>query len=306
VDSRVEYELRMHRVLRHIDAHLDAALDLATLAAVAHFSAFHFHRLFAAWMGETLGEYLRRRRVEMAAMRLAAQPRLPILNAALSAGFGSGEAFSRAFKAHFGCSPSAWRARQVAGAANRNFDQVHGNPDQDVAAAGGHHGTSFNARSEVAMKVTLIDREAARVVYLRYTGPYGDPIARFWGETVYPWMVTHGLLGQPRYGVSHDDPDITDRSQCRYDAGVELPADYQCPRNMLTTTIPGGRYAAMPFNGDAREIEDVWRRLLRDWLPSSGLQLDARPCFEYYARDASYDQATGAFSCDLCIPVAPL
>lgn len=60
-DSRAEYQARMHRVLAHIDTHLDEPLDLATLAGVAHFSPFHFLRLFSAWMGETLGDYLRSR-----------------------------------------------------------------------------------------------------------------------------------------------------------------------------------------------------------------------------------------------------
>ena len=84
----------MHRVVAYIDAHLDGPLDLNTLAEVAHFSQFHFHRLFSAWMGETLGDYLRRRRLEIAAMRLASQPRTAILNIALSTGFGSAEAFA--------------------------------------------------------------------------------------------------------------------------------------------------------------------------------------------------------------------
>lgn len=57
----------MHRVIEFIDYHLDEPLELDALAAVANFSAFHFHRLFTAWMGETLGEYVRRRRLEVAA-----------------------------------------------------------------------------------------------------------------------------------------------------------------------------------------------------------------------------------------------
>jgi AraC family transcriptional regulator len=61
-DSRIEYERRMHRVIEVIDRRLDQPLDLASLAEVAHFSPYHFHRLFAAWTGETLGDYLRRRR----------------------------------------------------------------------------------------------------------------------------------------------------------------------------------------------------------------------------------------------------
>ena len=111
--SRAEYELRMHRVLAHIDSHLDQPLSLNNLADVAHFSPFHFHRLFTAWMGETFGDYLRRRRVEIAAMRMAAQPRTSVLSTALSVGFGSAEAFTRAFKARFGCAPTTWRADEV-------------------------------------------------------------------------------------------------------------------------------------------------------------------------------------------------
>src|SRR5207249_8434504 len=123
-DSRSVYERRMHKVLDHIDRQLDKPLDLESLAEVAHFSPFHFHRLFAAWMGETLGDYLRRRRIEVAAMRLSSQPRLPVLTAAIGVGFGSGEAFARAFKTRFGCSPTAWRGRNSHGqGANRNLEQ---------------------------------------------------------------------------------------------------------------------------------------------------------------------------------------
>ena len=92
----------MHRVLEHIDRHLDERLELESLAQVANFSSFHFHRLFAAWMDETLGEYLRRRRIEVGALRLVTQPRLPVLQVALSVGFASAEAFARAFKVRFG------------------------------------------------------------------------------------------------------------------------------------------------------------------------------------------------------------
>jgi AraC family transcriptional regulator len=55
LDSRRQYEARTHRVLEHIDRNLDQRLELEDLARVANFSPFHFHRLFAAWMGETLG-----------------------------------------------------------------------------------------------------------------------------------------------------------------------------------------------------------------------------------------------------------
>jgi AraC family transcriptional regulator len=70
--------------------------------------------------------------------------------------------------------------------------------------------------------------------------------------------------------------------------------------------IPGGKYAALSFEGTAAAIGAAWDLLLREWLPQSGLQLDARPFFEYYPVDGRYDEKTGAFSCDLCVPVRPL
>jgi AraC family transcriptional regulator len=126
--SRDVYVDRMHRVTAYIDQHLDQFLDLETLAAVAHFSPFHFHRLFSALMGKTLGAYLRRRRCEVA-YAAPAQPRLAVLQIALAVGFSSAEAFTHAFSARFGCSPTAWRLRY---AAARTVERTAiSNPDQD-------------------------------------------------------------------------------------------------------------------------------------------------------------------------------
>jgi AraC family transcriptional regulator len=297
----------MHRVVETIDRQLDRPLDLETLAAVAHFSPFHFHRLFSAWMGETLGDYLRRRRTEIAAMRLASQPRVPVLNIALSVGFGSGEAFARAFKARFGCSPSAWRKRQAERrTANGNPDQANRKMSQASTADLSKHGAPHPPEMEAPMNVKLTDRQPANVAYLRHVGPYGAPLSLFWQKTVYPWLATNGLLEQPRYGISHDDPNITAPQQCRYDACVEVPTQFVPSGTAFKTVIPGGRYAVLAFKGTVSQIEAAWTALLRDWLPSSGLQLDARACFEHYPKGSTYDPQTGVFDCEICIPVIPL
>jgi AraC family transcriptional regulator len=305
--SRHEYERRMHRVVEYIDRQLDQPLDLGTLAEVAHFSPFHFHRPFLAWMGETLGEYLRRRRIEISAMRLIAQPRVSVLQIALSVGFGSAEAFARAFRNRFGCSPSAWRRQQagqrIAGGLpdppNRKTDQAR-DPDSM------NNATLRNPDTETSMNVKVIDRQPTSVAYLRHLGPYGDPIARFWQQSVYPWLFANRLLEPPRYGISHDDPGICAPEQCRYDACVEVPPQFAVSGNAFKTTIPGGRYAVLDFKGTVAEIGDAWTALLRDWLPSSGLQLDGRPFFEHYPKGSSFDPQTGVFDCEICIPVVPL
>ena len=156
-----EYSTRMHRVLEHIDRHLDQDLDLRALARVAHFSAFHFHRVFFAWTGETVGDYLRRRRLEIAAVRLAGQPKLSVLNVAVSVGFGSTESFAQAFKARFGSTASAWRAGM---GQRRNSGQELRNPGQVRGSSGRDNVSTFPTGA--AMKVKVIERAPVKIAYL--------------------------------------------------------------------------------------------------------------------------------------------
>ncbi len=156
------------------------------------------------------------------------------------------------------------------------------------------------------MNVTLVERPATPVAYFRHTGPYGAPLQEFWMQQVAPWMAQNNLFGRVRYGISHDDPGITDASRCRYDAAVEVDADAVLSSQPLRTVLGAGRYACMPFEGSIRDIDAAWQRLLRDWLPDSGLQLDAGPCLEHYPLNARFDASSGVFSCNLCIPVSPL
>lgn len=301
-DSRAEYERRIHRVIAHIDEHLDQPLDLESLAGVAHFSAFHFHRLFRAWTGETLGDYLRRRRVETGALRLVTQPASSVLEVALAVGFGSGEAFARAFKLRFGVPPSEWREERKSGQAGRNLDQAAGGVDFDH----GFFATPMTEKPTMNAPVSLIDMPPTPIAYYRHTGPYGQPVARFWMERVAPWLEENRLFGRVRYGIAHDDSSITDPARCRYDACVAAEPDEVLSGQPMRTTLPGGRYACTRYEGTVDEIDAAWQRVLSGWLSASGLQLDARPLLEQYPVDAKFDPKTGVFECNLCVPVAPL
>lgn len=310
-ESRSEYERRMNRVLDHIDRNLDAQLDLPALADIANFSRFHFHRLFAAWMGETIGDYVRRRRLETAAHKLAAGG--AVLDVALATGFGSGEAFARAFKTRFGSTPTEWRnntpertAAFLAAlrAQNSNFDQANSKYGQAGDGASGDHGDSNNPYGETTMEVNIIDLPPVRVAYRRHIGPYGPAIGEFWARAIMPWLFGNGLADATCYGIGHDDPSITPADKCRYDACVEIPDGFEPGGQFGVASLPGGRYAVTRYTGAPRDIGPVWNRLMKEWLPSSGLQCDERPCFERYVGLAT--QTEGSFTCDICIPVRAL
>jgi AraC family transcriptional regulator len=185
--------------------------------------------------------------------------------------------------------------------------QVDGNHDQELQASVMDHGGIRILNKEINMKVTIIDCQPTTIAYFRYHGPYGESIAKFWQETYVPWAVRNKLgSDHARYGISHDDPSTTAPNQCRYDACAEVAPDFMATGGALKSTIPGGKYAVLRFKGTVGQIGEAWASLLRVWLPSSGLQLDDRPSFEYYPKGATYDSKTGEFECELCIPVIPL
>ena len=94
------YYERILRALVHIQEHLEDPLDLDTLARIACFSPYHFHRIFRGLVGETLADHIRRLRLEKAAQRLKSTER-PVTDIAFEAGYAAHEAFTRAFRARF-------------------------------------------------------------------------------------------------------------------------------------------------------------------------------------------------------------
>ncbi|WP_259741037.1 GyrI-like domain-containing protein, partial [Pseudomonas poae] len=107
--SHLAYTKRFNVVLAYIEANLEGDLSVNTLSQVANFSAFHFHRQFTAFVGVPVSRYVQLMRLRRAAHSLAGLADYSVLDAALSAGFESPEAFSRAFRRAFGMAPSVFR-----------------------------------------------------------------------------------------------------------------------------------------------------------------------------------------------------
>lgn len=154
------------------------------------------------------------------------------------------------------------------------------------------------------MRIEISDRLPVRVAYLRYTGPLGEPVGRFWRATVTPWLAELGLLDCPRYGVTLDNPMTTPPDKCRYDACVEPPRGMTLP-NAGETTIAGGRYATTHFKGTGVDIGAAWGAFVGATLADPANRLDpSRPPFEHYPRGTFYDPKTRQFTCELCLPLS--
>ena len=112
-DTRIEYIRRINRLTEYITEHLEDELDLNRLAQMSNLSPYHFHRIVKAFLGEPLGAYIGRLRVEKAARSLRYTD-LPVQEIAFSVGYDSPSSLTKVFNQYYGISPTEFRN-------NKNF-----------------------------------------------------------------------------------------------------------------------------------------------------------------------------------------
>lgn len=320
---RQEYTARINRVIDHIGANLDQELSLETLAGVANFSPFHFHRIFRAMVGETLREFIQRIRIEKAASQLIHNPKKSITAIALDCGFSGSATFARAFKEMFQMSASEWRTsmrrRQESKIRKieRKEGQSPGKMGQDFAAISMYiDPVTNNPKWRIKMlnksqiQVEVKDMPAWSVAYVRHIGPYQGDSTLF--ESLFnklmAWAAPRGLLRFPEtqvLAVYYDDPEITATQKLRVDACITISPDAVVDGEIGKTVMPGGKYAVAHFELTAQEYQKAWDLVYGEWLPQSGYQPDDRPCYELYLNSPE-EHPEHKHSVDICVPVKPL
>ncbi len=291
-DTEQTYRHRILRVLLYIQEHLDDDLSLEELARVAHFSMFHFHRVFKAIVGQPVREYVRRLRLERAAIDLK-QGEGSIAELALEAGYETHEAFTRAFKGMFGVAPSVFRSDHQA---------TLGNVLEPLKER-------YAVISEVdAESVRIENFKERRVVMRRYVGPYNE-VGPTYSEFMM-WAGMAGLMGPEAMalGISYDDPDVTPADQLRYDCALVIGEEDTVDEAELARGqarlghIPAGRYAVVTHHGPYEGLGEVYRWMFGRWLPTSGQELGDVPCFDVYLNSIE-DCDSEDLLTDVCIPL---
>ncbi|UCH36630.1 MAG: AraC family transcriptional regulator [Armatimonadota bacterium] len=291
------YKERMLRVLVYIQQHLDDELSLEELAGVACFSPYHFHRIFRGMLGESVGEHIRRLRLERAASQLKRSDK-PIIKIALEAGYETHEAFSRAFKAMESVSPSEFRS------CSRSTSRI--STASGVHYRGGKQLKDFNpicSGGEI-MEVRIQNIEPMRAAFVRHTGPYGE-CSTAWGKLT-AQLGRQGMLGgDTRFiGICYDDPEITPPEKLRYDACVTVNDDFEAEGEIGLQTITGGQYAVTTHFGAYEKLGETYAKLLGEWLPMSGRELRSAPCLECYLNDPDGTEPEDLIT-DIYAPLEP-
>jgi AraC family transcriptional regulator len=270
------------KALWFIESHLGDALTLDEIAGVAGISRFHMVRAFAAATGLPVMRYVRARRLSEAARALAGGAP-DILSLALEADYGSHEAFTRAFRDHFGVTPEAVRS-------SMRLDNLR-------------------LQEPIVMDSTALDNlpaprfitsEPLLIAGLgeRYTCESGAAIPGQWQRFHQSVANFPGRIGQVAYGVCCNGDDA---GNFNYIAGVEVPDFSDLPREFSRVRIPEQKYAVFTHSDHISTIRRTINTIWNQWLPASGLKAADAPNFERY--DKNFDPLTGKGGLEIWIPV---
>src|SRR5665811_1963947 len=271
------------KALWFIESHLADELTLDGIAAIGGISRFHMVRAFAAATGLSVMRYVRTRRLTEAARALAGGAP-DILTLALDADYGSHEAFTRAFRDHFGVTPEAVRS-------STRLDNLR-------------------LQEPIVMDSTVIDNlqaprfETGKPLLVaglgeRYTWESGGPaIPGQWQRFRQSVQNIPGRIGQVAYGVCCNGDDA---GNFDYIAGVEVSDFSDLPREFSRVRIPQQRYAVFSHRDHISTIRRTVNTVWNHWLPASGLKATDAPNFERY--DENFDPLTGNGGLEIWIPV---
>lgn len=274
----------MERVVWYIESHFMGEMTLDDIAAFAGVSRFQMSHAFSMATGHSVIGYVRGRRLSEAARRLAAGAP-DILSVALDMGYGSHEAFTRAFREQFGLTPEQVRAQR----ALNNLELVEPiRMDQRVYAK------LEPPRFVDGKPMTLAGFSERYTVETRGGIPaqwqrFGPQFGHVPGQVD---MTGYGLISDAGPGAGFD-----------YLCGVEISPGTDLPREFTARRIPAHRYAVFAHRKHVSSLGETCDAIFNVWLPESGTKMpeDAVDFFERYGPE--FDPVTGMGGCEVWIPV---
>jgi AraC family transcriptional regulator len=278
-----EYHARLQRVSDYIHDHLDEALNLHQLSDLACLSPHHWHRIYAAFFGETMAATIKRLRLNRAAGFLA-HSMMPIQKVAQRSGFLNVQSFTRTFSDAYGLPPAAYRAR-------------------------GQH-TEFQYQlpeyKEGAFEVRLVTVETFDAIGVSHQGSFMEIDRAF--STLYGTLNVHAIngYGLRSLGIYYTDPfAVADRDL----RSIACVVSNDVVRQKLGLTAPvqkiqiiGGRYAVLHIRGPYASMQAAYKWLFGYWLPQSGFQAADMPVFEEYLNNPRETAPTDLLT-DIYLPI---
>lgn len=278
----MEWINRLNHAIAYIEENLTGKIDYEQLGRITCCSAYHFQRMFAYMAGIPLAEYIRRRKMSLAAVDLQSGEE-KVIDVALKYGYNSPTAFNRAFQSIHGIAPSLVKNR---GVAIKSFPPLT---------------FTITVKGAAEMNYRIEEKGAFRIIGISH--PLHTEIEQNFAIVPSMWQnaamdgTVQKLAGmmdsQPMglLGVSACNND----EQWRYWIAV---ASSKANENFEECLIPAATWAVFPGSGTNQSIQELEQRIVTEWLPASGYEYGNAPDIEVYLNP---DPANAQF--EVWIPV---
>ena len=268
----------LHQVLRGIDYiedHLEQDLEPEAVARHARVSRWYFQRIFKGLTGETLKAYIRSRRLAHALARLASSD-ARILDIALSAGFESQAAFTRAFRTTFGMTPAAYRA-----VGNQNLFARKLRIDEHYIQ---HLGTNLSVEPEMIRRpaMLLVGLKTSFYGVASEKNDMGDKLPPLWNAFMSRVAEVKHAKPEVCYGVVRA---VAGSERLDYVACIEVARHGRVPKGMCTTKLAASTYALFTHRGFPKDLNTTVDYIYGNWLLRSGMRHTHAPDLEFYGAD---------------------
>lgn len=254
-ETESEYYKSINKVLDYINEHLNEKPDLDTLSAIANISPYHFHRIFKGIIGENLGEYIQRVRLEYVAEKLKTSS-LSLDLLAEQTGYNGRQAISKAFKKYFGIPPSVYK----------------NNPDKGK-----------NEKSdEINPRICKI--ASKKIIYIDTGGNItSQTYNKAWKE-LYMYTILKGLYSNTSesIGVSFEEPFGENKGNRSFYISVTTESETASTDRFICRTVEGGLYAIFTHQGAYEGLTDLYKTIWFEWFPTSKYKIRKGVFFEKY------------------------
>lgn len=262
----MEWVDRLNQSMRYIEEHLTEELDYGQLGRIACCSAYHFQRMFTYMAGVTLSEYIRRRKMSLAAVDLQSG-KVKIIDIAQKYGYNSPTAFNRAFQGVHGIAPSAVRGE---GVSVKSFP-----PITFAVTVKGAEQLQYRVETKDAFRIVGVSAPLYGEIESNFMA-----VPQLWQDVVSNKTVEKlaGMMDTPPMGLLGVSA-CNDQEQWRYYIAVSTSKDRG---DFEEYTVPAATWAIFAGSGTNLSVQELERRIIQEWLPTSGYEYDNAPDIEVY------------------------
>lgn len=271
-------------------------MSLDKVAGKAHYSSFHFHRIFKAVIGETLHAYISRRRLEKSAIQLIANRAVSVSELSAAFGFSSNSAFTKAFKKHYGMSPSAYRNK------NRSINLIDSKIGQKSLFTQAYICNINNHLNFIKMNASIEIQQVSELNFASIThiGIQGVEHAF---ERLISWAAPKGLMTKnAKLGrVFHDSFKITSPAKVRMSICIKMDTNFKQEGEITKVTLPKSKCIVGRFGINPMQFEQAWNSLFI-WMNENEYKKSPENPFEIYHNDFR-EHPEQKLIADLYIPI---